>query len=136
MHSTSPSSRPAALLVGYRRGVCALLAPCAPGAGLVSVRLGLLGQGTRIELLRPVPQARVSRREARDSTPNQTRPKPTQREGGIGSWKTSTPHRNCSVGAMYWRKPSVESGTRLAAAAKQRSGIAVTGPQATNSASR
>src|SRR5439155_792556 len=39
-----------------------------------------------------------------------------------------TARRNCSVGERYWRNPSVDSGSRRAAAAKKRSGTAVTGP--------
>ncbi|MGH3486322.1 MAG: hypothetical protein ACRDP8_00185, partial [Actinopolymorphaceae bacterium] len=59
---------------------------------------------------------------------SQTMAKPARRTGGIGSANTSTPIRNCSVGAMYWMIPSVVRETRVAAAANSSSGMAVTTP--------
>ncbi len=63
-----------------------------------------------------------------------TRPKPAHRSGGIASWKYRMPRRNWKTGARYWSSPSVESGTRIAAAPKQTSGAAVTTPVAASSA--
>ena len=54
--------------------------------------------------------------------------KPIQRSSGIGSPITSQPARNCMIGAMYCRMPSVLSGILIAAAANSSSGIAVSGP--------
>ena len=63
----------------------------------------------------------------------QTRPTPIQRDTGMGSPATTTPHRNCRVGLMYCSTPRVARGRRRAPAAKSSSGIAVTGPAATSS---
>jgi len=55
---------------------------------------------------------------------NQISAKPTQRATGMVSCTISTPHRNCSVGAMYWSRPIIVSGIRTAAAPKNSKGSA------------
>jgi DNA-binding transcriptional LysR family regulator len=61
----------------------------------------------------------------------QTSAKPARRAGGMGSWKISTPQASCRVGVMYCSMPIPVSGIRLAAPAKNSSGIAVIAPAAT-----
>ena len=69
-----------------------------------------------------------TRSTVKTTSATQTRPNPTHRSAGITSPYTTTPSRNCRVGARYWSVPRVVSGMRRAAAPKSRSGTAVTGP--------
>ena len=62
-----------------------------------------------------------------------TSPKPIQRPAGMSSWKSSTPSANWMTGARYCSSPSATSGTRIAAAPKNISGMAVTMPVVVNS---
>src|SRR5437588_30486 len=52
---------------------------------------------------------------------------------GTGSCCTATPIKNCRIGAKNCNSPTIDSGSRLAAAAKQISGTTVTGPASINS---
>ena len=64
--------------------------------------------------------------EDRERQPDQR--EADQRPAGMSSWKHSTPSANCRIGARYCSSPSVTIETRVAAAPKQSSGIAVTMP--------
>ena len=66
--------------------------------------------------------------QVRIDSASHTSEKPAHRSGGIASWKYRMPSRNWKTGARYWSRPSVESRTRIAAAPKQTSGMAVIRP--------
>ncbi|GAA3841021.1 hypothetical protein GCM10022243_04230 [Saccharothrix violaceirubra] len=63
-----------------------------------------------------------------------TRANPNQRDGGMGSCITNTPHENWRMGARYWSMPIVTSGTSFAPAPNSSNGIAVTTPADASSA--
>ena len=58
----------------------------------------------------------------------QTSTKPTQRPAGMSSPNEEQPEDELQDGARYCSRPSVTIGTRVAAAPKQISGMAVTMP--------